>query len=168
VALGSSNVTVAGTLTPGDNGTGTLTFAFLSSLPVDPAPPEAGTGKLIFSAGSGLEFTLGSVSDQIAFAVAGDWLSGSGNVSLNLTLGDGFSYDESYVIFSGVTTADFSLASITGYDSSLYTAIFAQAGTDYVVSFATVPEPSTWALLGTTLPLAFWLMRRRVKAARVA
>ncbi len=39
------------------------------------------------------------------FATAGDWLTGSGNVTLNLALGDGFSYDDSYVIFSDVTTA---------------------------------------------------------------
>ncbi len=148
-----NNITVAGHINPGLDSTATLTFGL------------AGASKLDFQTGSFLNFTLGTDSDLVDFATAGDWLTGAGNVTLNLTLGDGFSYDDSYVIFSDVTTAAFTLAGITGYDTGSYLASFEQVGSNYVVSFDAVPEPSTWMLLGLGLTLVLWRSQRR-KAAR--
>ncbi len=149
-----NNITVAGNINPGLDSTATLTFDL------------AGASKLDFTTGSAINMTLGTSSDRIAFGTAGDWLSGSGLVTLNLTLGDGFSYGNSYVIFSDVTTAGFTLAGITGYDSDSYTANFSQVGSDYQVSFDAVPEPSTWMLLGCGLAFILWRSQRRKGTAR--
>lgn len=143
-----NNITVEGYISPGLDSTGTLTLDL------------EGASKLEFLAGSDLNFTLGTDADLVDFATAGDWLAGSGNVMLNLTLGDGFNYDESYVIFSDVTTAAFTLAGIIGYDTVSYLASFEQIGNNYVVSFDAVPEPSTWMLLGLGVGLVLWRAQR--------
>ncbi len=144
-----NNITVAGNINPGLDSTATLTFGL------------GGASKLDFQGGSFLNFALGTDSDLVDFATAGDWLSGTGNVTLNLTLGDGFSYDDSYVIFSDVTTTAFTLAGITGYDTGSYLASFEQVGDNYIVSFDAVPEPSTWMLLGFGLAFLLWRSHRR-------
>jgi len=133
------NVTVAGAISPGKNGTGTLTLGL------------QGASQLVFLDGSKLQFTLGSSSDQIAFSTSGDWLAGSGKVTLALTLGAGFDYSQSYTIFDNVTTSGFQLAGVTGYDTSNYTAVFNRVGNDYQVSFAAVPEPAPGLLIALAL-----------------
>ncbi|MDE1171464.1 MAG: autotransporter-associated beta strand repeat-containing protein [Verrucomicrobium sp.] len=145
-----NNVTINGTLAPGDT-TGTLTFNLSSG------------SKLAFGSGSTLSLTLDTASSSVAFSSAGDWLTGSGNVSLSLSLGTGFSYSNTYNIFTGVTTTGFTFASITGYDTSSYTANVTQSGTAYTLSFSAVPEPSTYAFLIGGLAL-FVLSRRRMAA----
>lgn len=143
-----NNVSVSGTLSPGDNDETTLNFDL------------SGASKLDFASGSSLEFTLGTVSDSIAFTTSGDWLSGSGNVTLDLSLGTGFDYGDTYVIFANATTTDFTLAGVTGYDTVSYTHSFTQSGSDYVLSFTMVPEPRAVALLGVA-GLALFLRRQR-------
>ena len=142
---GGNNISVAGSINPGLDSTATLTFDL------------EGASKMDFVGGSAINMTLGTASDLITFSSAGDWLTGSGNVSLNLTLGAGFDYGNSYVIFGNVTTAGFSPVAITGYDTVGYTANFGQVGDNYQVSFEAIPEPSTWMLLGCGL--AFILLR---------
>jgi len=114
VDLGSKTLTVgnSGTLAPGAS-PGTLDF--IASV----------GGKLDFSSGSIIAFELGTTSDLISFNSAGDWLTGSGNATLALSLLAGFDYDNTYTIFENVSTTGFTLASITGYDNVGYTANFA-------------------------------------------
>ena len=135
---------------PGANATFTLQFT---------------TGKLDFAAGSELSFDLGAAgsSDRIAFigGTAGDWLSGSGNATLNLTLGTGFDYGSTYTIFENVSTSGFTLAGISGYDTLNYTANFVQVGNNYNLSFSAIPEPSTYALLIGGASALFFLRRRK-------
>lgn len=146
-----NNVSIAGSLAPGLNNEGVITFNL------------GGASKLDFVSGAVVEMTLGTSSDRVAFTSAGDWLSGSGNASLNLGLGTGFSYGDSYVIFQGVTTAGFSFANVTGYDTVGYTHNFNQVGNNYVLSFAAVPEPGTVALFGVAgfMGLIVWRRNRR-------
>jgi hypothetical protein len=151
----SRSIRVAGTLSPGDNSASTLFFDFANP-----------TSRLVLDSGSSLAFTLGTTSDLVSFTQAGDWLSGTGLGTLNITQGTGFSYDESYVIFQNVTTADFTLAGVTGYDNSIYQANFQLVGTDYVLSFSPVPEPSVAALV--TVGGLLGLLQRRRKSAAVA
>lgn len=144
-------VRIRGTLSPGENSVGTLTFDFTHE-----------ESRLTFQEGSYLEFTLGTQSDLIAFGTAGDWLLGSDLATLNIIQGEGFSYDETYTIFQNVTTEDFAFLSITGFDDSTYQAILSREGNDYVLSFAAVPEPSVTALLGVVgAVLGGWHYRRR-------
>lgn len=144
-------VRIRGTLSPGENSVGTLTFDFSDA-----------ESRLVFQEGAKLDLTLGTASDLVAFGTAGDWLLGSGLLTLNITQGEGFSYDEVYTIFQNATTEDFTLLDVTGIDDSTYQAIFTKVGDDYVVSFAAVPEPSVTALLGVVgVVLGGWHYRRR-------
>lgn len=142
-----NNVVVSGLLSPGNNDADVLTFNL------------SGASKLDFASGSKVELTLGTASDSIAFTTAGDWLSGSSNAVLELTLGGGFSYANVYTIFSNATTVGFDVAGVTGYDTVNYNHVFSQVGSDYVLSFQVVPEPSVIALVG----IGAWmlLLRRR-------
>jgi len=149
VDLGSKTLTVgnSGTLAPG-NSPGTLGFTASTG------------GKLDFSTGSTITFELGTISDLISFSSVGDWLTGSGNAALSLSLLAGFNYANTYTIFQNVSTADFTLASITGYNTGSYTANFQQSGNNYHISFTPIPEPRA-ALLGGLATLML-LRRRRV------
>ena len=100
---------------------------------------------------------------RFAFASAADNLLGSGNATLNLTLGSGFDYATTYTIFENSTTAGFALAGITGFNDTAYTANFAQSGSNYDLSFTAVPEPSTYALL--LAGVAAFIFARRRKSA---
>lgn len=145
-----NNVSVNGTLSPGIASADVLTF-------------NLGSGsKLDFGSGAAIEMTLGTASDRIVFTSTGDWLSGSGNATLSLTLGPGFDYNNSYVIFDGVSTVGFTLADVTGYDTGAYTHSFSLVGDDYVLSFTAVPEPGVVALLGLAGIALVWrrILRR--------
>lgn len=147
----SRSIRVAGTLSPGDNSASTLFFDFANP-----------TSRLVLDSGSALAFTLGTSSDLVSFTQAGDWLSGTGLATLNITQGAGFSYDDTYVIFQNATTADFTLAGVTGYDSSAYQANFQLVGNDYVLSFTAIPEPSVAGLF--VLGGVLGMVRRRRKS----
>jgi autotransporter-associated beta strand protein len=151
VNLGDKTLTIggSGTLAPGAS-SGTLEFI-----------ASAG-GKLDFAANSTIAFELGTTSDLIAFTSAGDWLTGSSNATLALSLLAGFDYANTYTIFENVTTTGFTFANITGYDTGAYTANFEQSGDDYNLSFTVIPEPSS-ALLGGLAGLL--LLRRRRRSA---
>lgn len=147
VNLGAKTMVIGnlGTLAPGAS-PGTLQLT-------------ATTGKLDFASGSEIAFELGTSSDLISFTTAGDWLSGSGNATLALSLITGFDYGNTYTIFENVTTAGFAFTDITGYDTAGYSANFVQNGDNYDLSFSVVPEPAT-VLLGS-LGLLMLLRRRR-------
>lgn len=147
-----NNVTINGTLSPG-NSPGTMEFNL------------SGTSKLDFGSASTLAFDLGTSSDLVDFTTAGNWLSGSGNATLALTLGSGFSYANTYTIFSDVTTAGFTFAAITGYDNINQTANFAQNGNNYELSFTAVPEPATIGFLALAGFAMVGLRRRRTHCA---
>jgi autotransporter-associated beta strand protein len=149
----------AKTLNIGTNGTlaagaspGTLTFDVATG------------GALNFASGSDIAFELGAAgsgtSDIITFSSAGDWLQGTANATLALTLLSGFDYTSTYTIFENVTTTGFTLAGVTGYDKVGYTHTFAQSGNNYQLSFAPVPETST-TLLSLLGSLALLRRRRR-------
>jgi len=151
----AGDVTVSGTLAPGDFGSvGTLTLA-----------PGAG-GKLSFLSGATLDFTIsGATSDEVSFSSADDWLAGSGNVTLSLSGITAADYGNSYTVFHNASTAGFSFASINGYDALDYTANFTQVGNDYQLSFTAIPEPGMpISLLGGAGVLC--LLRRRRGQAR--
>ncbi len=152
-----NDVTVNGTLAPGalDNGAGRMEFDL------------SGASKLAFGGGSVLAFDLGTTSDLIDFTLAGDWLTGSGDATLALTLGAGFDYSLTYTVFSDVTTTGFTFAAITGYDTANFDADFAKIGNDYRVSFTAVPEPSP-AMLGACGLLILLGVARARRRSRMA
>lgn len=137
-----------------DLGSKTLTFGSNGILAPGASPGTLGFtategGKLDFGTGSTITFELGTISDLISFATVGDWLTGTGNAALSLSLVTGFNYGDTYTIFQNVSTTGFTLASITGYDTEDYTANFQQSGDNYNLSFTAIPEPSS-ALLSIT------------------
>jgi hypothetical protein len=114
-------------------------------------------GSLEFAAGSGAAFELGlpANSDRIVFDSAGDWLAGSGNATLALSLLGGFDYTNVYPLFENVTTAGFTFAAITGFDDANYLANLTQTGSQIDLSFTVIPEPGGAGLaLLATLALA--------------
>lgn len=138
-----SNVRLlAGAIAPGD-GPQTLTFA---------------NGGLMQLDGGEVVMELGTTSDLIAFASLADRLRGTGS-TLRLIAGDGFSYANTYPIFSNVLNAgsQFSFASIISVNPAL-TPQFSYDATSrsYVVSF--IPAPTT---LGVLLGGGLFAGRRR-------
>ncbi len=154
----AGNVDILGNLAPGGSTTGTdagtLSLTLVSG------------GKLNFAAASTLLFGLGTTQDLISFATVGDYLTGGTGATLALDLSlVGFDYGSTYTLFHNVTTTtgNFSFQTVTGLDST-HTAVFTSDGTDYKISFASVPEPNTGLSLifGTTALLAFRRWRRLV------
>jgi hypothetical protein len=154
---GTNNININGTLSPGTAAA--------------PAPIHftlASGEQLVFGLNSTLALNLGAssaTSSSVAFTAAGNWLSGSGDATLSLTLGTGFSYSNTYQIITNVTTSGFTFADITGYDSTDYTASVTQVGNAYDLSFTmdvdSVPEPKSWAMLAGGLVFLLALLRRR-------
>ena len=117
---------------------------------------------LTFGSESTLAFTLGSNSSKIVFSSPGNNLLGNGNATLSLTLGDGFNYGATYRIFENSSTTGFSFADIVGYDDANFTATFAQFESNYDLTFAAIPEPSTYMLLVLAgLAVLSWGIRKR-------
>lgn len=147
----AGNIAVSGSLAPGNTGSvGTLTLA-----------PGAG-GTLNFLSNSTYKFDIsGATSDLVSFSTVGDWLSGSGNVSLTLSGITAADYGNTYTVFHNVSTAGFNFSSIAGYDTSNYSPNFAQVGSDYQLSFTAIPEPSVlMSLLGGLGILTLFRHRR--------
>ncbi|MDR1145824.1 MAG: autotransporter-associated beta strand repeat-containing protein [Verrucomicrobiales bacterium] len=113
--------------------------------------------KLNFAADSTL---LVDANSALNFAVAGDWLTGSGNATLELT--GNFDYATQYTVLTNITTKDFSFATISGYDTANYEAQWEWMNNNsYILTFEVIPEPSTWALIVTGVALLTVLRRRR-------
>ncbi len=151
--IGGDVTLATGFMTPGDTGIGKMTFA---------------AGKDFSMTGGEIHLTLGISFDQLAGGAGSNFSLTGGFLVLDVT-GSGFSYENSYQVFLGfdaagnvVTLGDGTTGlMITGYDTSLWTAnLDAATGT---VSFTSIPEPGTNALLG--LGLVLWgrvlFLRRR-------
>lgn len=143
-----NSVYIGGKLAPGVNGEGVLTFNF----------QEGSALEFFFE--SVYEVTLGSNPNYVHFASTGDWLVGSGEVTLSLALGEGFQFGHQYVLFDNVTTAGFEFANVTGIDGYSYSIDF--IGNSYVITV--VPEPATMVLagLGFMVMALVWMRRRSV------
>jgi autotransporter-associated beta strand protein len=137
-------VTINGTLTPAPGTIGNINFTL------------AGTATLAFGSSSTLNIALSNTDtgDDVVFGstpASGEWLSGPGNATLALS--GSIDYGNTYTIFqnaiANAATGAFTFAAITGYDTVDYTAVFAQSGNNYDLSFTPVPEPGTWAMLLT-------------------
>jgi T5SS/PEP-CTERM-associated repeat protein/autotransporter-associated beta strand protein len=162
---GTHAVSISGNLSPGNTASGGTPGTLKFDL-------SAGT-KLTFNAGSTLTLNLvgGGTSDEVSFtstAAAGtEWLAGAGNLTLVLNLSGTDPYGQTYDIFNNAignsTTGQFTLAGITGYNSSQYQAVFSQSGDNYDLSFIPVsaPEPSTWLLLSLGSLMLVWRLRTR-------
>jgi len=114
-------------------------------------------GQNFTTTGGTIKFDLGTGTDQIAGSGIGTF--SLTDTALALTLGAGFSYANTYTLFSGFTSGSLSGVSISGYDTSNYSASLNNAG---VLSFTAVPEPSTMALGAIGVALIAFRLRRRV------
>ncbi|MDR1305084.1 MAG: autotransporter-associated beta strand repeat-containing protein [Verrucomicrobiales bacterium] len=112
--------------------------------------------KLEFLSGATL---LVDANSALTFASEGDWLTGSGNATLELT--GNFDYATQYTVLTNITTEDFSFATISGYDTANYEAQWGLSGNSYILTFDVIPEPSTWALIVTGVALLTILRHRR-------
>jgi autotransporter-associated beta strand protein len=102
-----------------------------------------GAGKFTLTSGT-IKLQLGTTFDQLVSSGAGTFTLTGGTLALDVT-GTGFSYGNSYQVFSGfggVNTV--SGLTITGYDTANWSASLSTLG---VLRFTAVPEPSTWAML---------------------
>jgi autotransporter-associated beta strand protein len=171
IVNGSTSAASAVTVNAGATlgGSGTINGATTINGTLSPGPATTLTfgSTLTLGSGSTIALTLGSSSSKIAFTSAANNLLGSGNATLSLTQGTGFDYTATYRIFENTITAGFAFFSITGYDSTAYTANFAQSGSNYELSFDAVPEPSTYALMLAGL-IAFVFARRRTQKNPIA
>lgn len=114
-------------------------------------------GQSFTTTGGTIKFDLGTGTDQIAGSGIGTF--SLTNTTLALTLGAGFSYANTYTLFSGFTSGALSGVSISGYDTSNYSASLNNAG---VLSFTAVPEPSTMALGAIGVAVIAFRLRRRI------
>lgn len=144
-----NDVVISGALAPGNlEGVGVLTFNF------------SGDSSLDFQLGSTLELTLGTASGSVSFSTVGDWLSGSGNVTLELLLAEGFQVGQAYLVFENVSTSGFEFANVTGIGAFDYS--FDMIGNDYFITV--IPEPTTVAMLLFSFGILFWAVRRKRQA----
>lgn len=141
-ALGSGAVTVAagGALVIGNGVADTVTL---------------GSGASLAIAAGGV-LRLGSAAGSVTLVGAGGY-DFSGTLDLN-GLFDGVTGTQTYTLISGGSGAkNDNLAGITGYDSALMSATFA----DGMLTVTAVPEPSVYGLLGAGALAAAALVRRR-------
>jgi fibronectin-binding autotransporter adhesin len=120
------------------------------------------TGKNFTASGGTLTFNLGTAFDQIVSAGGSAKFDLTGSTLVLDTTGAGFSYGNTYQLFSGfdASTSVAGTALITGYDTAGFTATLSNGGQ---LSFAAsaVPEPSTYAALAGLGILGFAVYRRR-------
>jgi len=145
-SLGGDLTVAGGSLTANGSSVGSFTLAadadFLLS---------SGTLGMTFASSSSFDQIFGSGSGSL-FTITG------GTLDLGNTVTD---YVATYQVFSGFNSGSVSGLNITNYDTANYVASLSNAG---VLSFAAVPEPSTYALVGMGLA-ALWFLRRGKKAA---
>jgi autotransporter-associated beta strand protein len=117
-------------------------------------------GNLSFTSGV-IKFQLGTAFDQLVSSGAGAFSISGGTFELDVT-GAGFSYGNTYAVLSGFGGSNsVSGLSFTGFDTAGYTAAL---GTNGVLSFTAIPEPSTWALLVAGMGTVVIAFRRRRQA----
>ena len=159
INAGANAITINGTLSPGagTNAAGTITLASTAS-----------TGALTLAATSTLAFDINNTTTKDLVALDGTTVLTLGGGTLALTLPDttatGIDYTATYALFTGVgsLTASSAFGTVTGYDTTDYTANLALNGTEYDLSFTPVPEPGTvWGCLLLVGALG-WHQRRRV------
>jgi autotransporter-associated beta strand protein len=149
-------ITMGGTFSPGDNGTGVGTLTM-----------EGPDGTLALTGTTHFNYTLGSVSDLLALTGSNHLLDlGAGVINFDdfsFTTGAGFGAG-SYTLISGATSLTGTLgSSLTGVFGGGYTGTLALSGNDLTLSVAgsAIPEPSTYAALAGAGALALAVLRRR-------
>jgi hypothetical protein len=68
-------------------------------------------------------------------------------MTIALTTGDGFDYNSVYTLLSGFASGTYDNITITGYDTANWLAQLDASNGNLSLSFVTVPEPSTYALI---------------------
>jgi fibronectin-binding autotransporter adhesin len=170
----SSGIVVAGN--SGALGTGAVSVNG-GSLQTTVSTVDFGAGLTLSSGSVALNSATFSLASGTSFSQTGGTLdltagtpgaidgSGSGTFSLGgggtLDLGGsaGWNYSDTYDIFSGFTSGSVGDLTITDYDSTDYTASVSDNG---VLSFAAVPEPSSY-LLGLAALAMFASIKLRQK-----
>ena len=161
---GTVNIASLATLAPGSNGVGKLTLS----------------GGLTVNNGGIYSWELGSLVDNnTSGAIAGaDWdlldLAGSSVTATNPTFAiagsnipstDGFwKADHTWTVIAnmGGLSSITGSAAVTGYDTSLGTFSAAASGSDMVLTWTAIPEPSAFALLVTgVIGLVAYAWRKR-------
>lgn len=139
VVIGGGGAGSSAILAPGDQGTiGTINFTLQTGAHFN------------FAANSIFAFDIGSASSDLlsftAAPVSGEWLTGAGNATLQLS--GTIIYTDSYTLVQNAIanggTGAFTFANITGYNTASFQANVTQSGDNYVLSFSqlSVPEPS--------------------------
>ena len=166
INAGANSVTVNGILSPGA-GTGSAGTINIASTAAAGALPLSHTSTLAF------DITSTSSKDLVALGgSAGSSLALNGGtlaLSLPNTSSTGINYASTYAIATGVSSlTGTGFGSVTGYDSTDYTANLKLNGTEYDLTFTAVPEPATVAG-GVLMVIALgWSQRRRPTAKRRA
>ncbi len=161
-ALGSGPLSiVSGTLSSSVSGlssVGNVTFSA-----GDIVLNSSGVGSLGLANGAGFTMSGGTWSVSIASASSYDQVLGTATGGFNLTGGsialDGISdYGVGYSLLDGFGSGSVSGLSITGYDTVNWVA---SLGTDGVLSFSAIPEPSCVAGIAGLTALGLGIARRR-------
>ena len=123
----------------------------------------AGTGYSEISANGGLSLTAGA--NTFTFNLVSVDASGNSAAALNFNPANPYSwmFAASSSAITGFNANEFNLIT-TGFSNSTAGGSFSftESGNDLVLNFTPVPEPSTWALLGSgLLAVALLGLRRR-------
>ena len=142
-------ITSAGTLSPGDGTTAIGTFHATA---------------LTLNTGANFQFDLGGSSASDRIALTGAFTRGTGT-SFSVNFNNTGVANSTYTLATfaslagGFTAGDVSNFTYTGLAGGVTSGTFGLTGTD--LTFTTVPEPSTWALLAFSLTTVMVLRLRR-------
>ena len=144
--LGTNNLTINGTLAAGltEAATITGTLSVVSS------------GMLTLANTATTTFDIGTGADRDLFVGTGLTLRANGTLALRGTIDPTMTY----TLFTGLAAETGTYSSVTGTPAN-YNPVFTFTGGNYNLSFAAVPEPSTWAMGVFGLGLGGLLLRRR-------
>ena len=139
----------AGTLSPGDGTTAIGAFTATA---------------LTLNTGANFKFDLGGSNTSDRIVLAGAFTRGTGT-SFSVNFNNTGVADSTYILATfaslagGFTAGDVSNFTYTGLAGGVTSGTFGLTGTD--LTFTTVPEPQTWALLAFSLTVVTVLRRRR-------
>lgn len=143
LGIGGVNMS-SGSITPnGVSSAGTFTLAADQDF-------TATGGTLNFDVGTDLDQILGSGSGTFSIE----------NLTISLSLGTGFDYNNDYALFSGFASGSASSIGVTGFDMTNWAAGLDASSGDLVLSFTAIPEPSTWAFVFGAMVGAIILCKR--------